>query len=168
MAPISPAGSLKRSRSPIEDSPAEEEEGHQSKKIRTESVADEEAQEETQEEVQEVLEEAQEQAQTPTPKVAVKYGGVNPELFDEIPHQLLKRSVAVILEHVGFSAASPEALEALCSEVETCGSFPLRCTIKFTNCLRCVCLPFASYHFYDGRTTRPSHSTRFRPRTQAV
>jgi hypothetical protein len=41
-------------------------------------------------------------------------------MFDDDPHQLLLRSVALILEHVGFTAASQEALEAVCAEVDTC------------------------------------------------
>jgi transcription initiation factor TFIID subunit 8 len=41
-------------------------------------------------------------------------------MFDDDPHQLLLRSIALALEHVGFEAASPEALEAFCAEVDTC------------------------------------------------
>lgn len=41
-------------------------------------------------------------------------------MFDDDPHQLLLRSVALALEHVGFTGASQEALEAMCAEVETC------------------------------------------------
>jgi hypothetical protein len=41
-------------------------------------------------------------------------------MFDDDPHRLLLRSVALALEHVGFTAASPEALEAVCAEVDTC------------------------------------------------
>ncbi|PMD65987.1 uncharacterized protein K444DRAFT_486982, partial [Hyaloscypha bicolor E] len=40
-------------------------------------------------------------------------------MFDDDPHQLLLRSVALTLEHVGFTAATPESLEAMCAEVET-------------------------------------------------
>jgi hypothetical protein len=42
------------------------------------------------------------------------------ELFDEKPRKLLSRAVALALEHVGFDAASQEALEAMCAEVDTC------------------------------------------------
>jgi transcription initiation factor TFIID subunit 8 len=41
-------------------------------------------------------------------------------MFDEDPHQLLLRSVALTFEHVGFTAATPESLEAMCAEAETC------------------------------------------------
>jgi hypothetical protein len=41
-------------------------------------------------------------------------------MFDDDPHRLLLRSVALTLEHVGFTAASPEALEAMCAEADTC------------------------------------------------
>ncbi len=41
-------------------------------------------------------------------------------MFDDDPHQLLLHSVALTLEHVGFKGASPEALEALCAEIDTC------------------------------------------------
>ncbi len=40
--------------------------------------------------------------------------------FDDDPHRLLLRSIALALEHVGFEGASPEALEAFCAEAETC------------------------------------------------
>ena len=41
-------------------------------------------------------------------------------MFNDTPRELLSRSVATILEHVGFSGASEEAMEALCAEVDTC------------------------------------------------
>lgn len=41
-------------------------------------------------------------------------------MFDDDPHQLLLRSIALALEHVGFEAATPEALEAFCAQVESC------------------------------------------------
>jgi transcription initiation factor TFIID subunit 8 len=41
-------------------------------------------------------------------------------LFDDDPRRLLLRAVALALEHVGFDGASPEAMEAMCSEVDTC------------------------------------------------
>lgn len=50
----------------------------------------------------------------------MEYGGVKVDLFDEKPRQLLMRSVALTLEHVGFNGASAEAIEAICSEAETC------------------------------------------------
>ena len=62
----------------------------------------------------------QDEPQTPPPEepVAAKVGKV--EFFNDGPHQLLFRSVALTLEHVGFSGATPEAMEALCAEAETC------------------------------------------------
>ena len=41
-------------------------------------------------------------------------------MFDSNPHQLLLRSVGLALQHVGFSGANREALDALCSEVDAC------------------------------------------------
>jgi hypothetical protein len=38
---------------------------------------------------------------------------------DEISH-LLRRSIAVVLEHVGFHGASKQALEAISGEVDSC------------------------------------------------
>jgi transcription initiation factor TFIID subunit 8 len=57
---------------------------------------------------------------TPPPEEELSVGSSKRPLFDEDPHQLLLRSVALTLEHVGFTAASPESLEALCAEVDTC------------------------------------------------
>ena len=42
------------------------------------------------------------------------------KMFDDDPHQLLLRAVALALEHVGFEGASVTALEALCAEVDAC------------------------------------------------
>ncbi|KAK2625764.1 hypothetical protein QTJ16_005076 [Diplocarpon rosae] len=43
-------------------------------------------------------------------------------MFDDDPHKLMKRSVALALEHVGFSCATPEAMEAFCAEVDAYSS----------------------------------------------
>ncbi|KAI1002785.1 hypothetical protein K3495_g5421 [Podosphaera aphanis] len=43
-------------------------------------------------------------------------------MFNDDPYQLLQRSVALALQHVGFSAATPNALVALCDEVESYAS----------------------------------------------
>lgn len=40
--------------------------------------------------------------------------------FDDAVHKLLQRSCTLVLDHIGFDGASPEALEALCSEVDAC------------------------------------------------
>lgn len=45
---------------------------------------------------------------------------VNTRLFDDDPRRLLERSVALVLDHIGFDSASKEAMEALCCEVDTC------------------------------------------------
>lgn len=42
-----------------------------------------------------------------------------PIMFDDGPYKLLLRSVSIALQHVGFNSATPEAMEALCQEVET-------------------------------------------------
>jgi transcription initiation factor TFIID subunit 8 len=59
---------------------------------------------------------------TPPPEEDLSPGTGKRRMFDEDPHQLLLRSVALTLEHVGFTAATPESLEAMCAEVETCRS----------------------------------------------
>lgn len=40
--------------------------------------------------------------------------------FDDEPTRLLKRSIAVALSHVGFDSASKEAMDAFCSEANSC------------------------------------------------
>jgi len=50
-------------------------------------------------------------------------------IFDDAPQKLLQRSCALVLDHVGFDGASQEALDALCSEVDSCWypvNLPLR------------------------------------------
>lgn len=62
--------------------------------------------------------------QTPPPEVDEVAHVSETHLFDDDPHQLLQRSVALVLNHVGFTGATPEALEALCSEVDSCQYLP--------------------------------------------
>lgn len=107
MAPISPI-SLKRKSA----SPSVEEEERSSKKIRQASSTGQDAQEDF------------------TPN-----GAVNLDLFDEKPRQLLMRSVAITLEHVGFDAASPEAIEAICSQAEACRTHLMQFAILVTDYL---------------------------------
>lgn len=57
---------------------------------------------------------------TPPPEEELSRAPSRKPIFDEDPYQLLLRSVALTLEHVGFTGASPESLEALCAEAETC------------------------------------------------
>lgn len=40
--------------------------------------------------------------------------------FEDDPHELLERSIALVLQHVGFQAASKEAMESFCAQVDTC------------------------------------------------
>ncbi|PMD23670.1 hypothetical protein NA56DRAFT_567975 [Hyaloscypha hepaticicola] len=56
---------------------------------------------------------------TPPPEEDVGPFFKNRPVFDDDLHQLLLRSIALTLEHVGFDAATPESLEAMCAEVET-------------------------------------------------
>ncbi|POS85632.1 hypothetical protein EPUL_001174 [Erysiphe pulchra] len=42
-----------------------------------------------------------------------------PHMFDDGPHRLLVRSVSLVLQHIGFTSATPEAMEAFCGAVET-------------------------------------------------
>lgn len=39
--------------------------------------------------------------------------------FEDDPHELLERSIALVLQHVGFQAASKEAMESFCAQVDT-------------------------------------------------
>ncbi|CCU77206.1 putative bromodomain associated protein [Blumeria hordei DH14] len=57
-----------------------------------------------------------------------------PVMFDDDPHNLLLRSITLALQHVGFSAATPEALEAICDGVET---YALRFLSKVTESMLC-------------------------------
>lgn len=57
--------------------------------------------------------------QTPPPDQAFVQNITTAHLFDDDPQQLLQRSVALALQHVGFDGASKEAMVAMCSEVET-------------------------------------------------
>ena len=41
-------------------------------------------------------------------------------MFDDDPHKLLLRSIALTCQHVGFDSASPKALEAFLAQAETC------------------------------------------------
>jgi len=56
--------------------------------------------------------------QTPPPEKPFIHNTTRARLFDDDPRHLLSRSVALILQHVGFDGATKEALEALCAEVE--------------------------------------------------
>jgi transcription initiation factor TFIID subunit 8 len=63
--------------------------------------------------------------ESPSPSIALEDEFELPvvattEFFDDSPRLLLMRSAVLILEHVGFSSASPEAVEALCNEAESC------------------------------------------------
>ncbi|KAE8452908.1 hypothetical protein EG329_013180 [Mollisiaceae sp. DMI_Dod_QoI] len=56
---------------------------------------------------------------TPPAEDILEYGAQKVSFSDDDPHRLLLRSVGLALELVGFNAASQEALEAICSEVDT-------------------------------------------------
>lgn len=43
--------------------------------------------------------------------------------FEDDPRELLERSIALALQHVGFQAASKEAMESFCAQVDTCQYF---------------------------------------------
>jgi transcription initiation factor TFIID subunit 8 len=57
---------------------------------------------------------------SPPPEELLQLNLSNGALFDEKPRKLLTRAVALALEYVGFDGASSEALEAMCTEAETC------------------------------------------------
>ncbi|KAI6249727.1 Transcription initiation factor TFIID subunit 8 [Erysiphe necator] len=41
-----------------------------------------------------------------------------PHMFDDGPHRLLIRSVSLVLQHIGFTSSTPEAMESFCCAVE--------------------------------------------------
>lgn len=59
---------------------------------------------------------------TPPPEDDLKPQSIaiSDPLFDGDPRRLLLRASILALEHVGFDAATDEALESLCSEVDAC------------------------------------------------
>ncbi|KAM3082656.1 hypothetical protein ACMFMF_002311 [Clarireedia jacksonii] len=57
--------------------------------------------------------------QTPPPEHEIKLEIKSVSLFDSNVRQLLRRSVALALDYVGFDSATEEALEAMCAEVDT-------------------------------------------------
>jgi transcription initiation factor TFIID subunit 8 len=57
---------------------------------------------------------------TPPPEVFEKERLKMVTTFEDDPHQLLERTIALALQHVGFEGASKESMEAFCSEVDTC------------------------------------------------
>ncbi|TVY68931.1 Transcription initiation factor TFIID subunit [Lachnellula suecica] len=59
---------------------------------------------------------------TPPPEEALPIKQAETHLFNDDPDRLLMRSLALVLEHVGFDGATPEALESFASEVETYAS----------------------------------------------
>lgn len=62
---------------------------------------------------------------TPPPEEALSVKKTATPLFDDDPKQLLLRSLALALEHVGFDGASSEALESFSNEVESCQYYTL-------------------------------------------
>jgi len=79
---------------------------------------------------------------TPPPEEYFDAKAQNITMFDDDPHQLLSRSVALALEHVGFTGASPEALEAFCSEVDIYAEhFLSKVTSSMLNCRRSLPTP---------------------------
>jgi hypothetical protein len=56
----------------------------------------------------------------PPPKPMILAVVTDNPFFDDNPHLLLERSIALALQHVGFSGASKEALESFCTEASAC------------------------------------------------
>jgi transcription initiation factor TFIID subunit 8 len=50
----------------------------------------------------------------------ITYTGEDIDIFNKDPEQLLGRSAALVLEHIGYHGASQEAIEGLCSEAAVC------------------------------------------------
>ncbi|KAI9055769.1 hypothetical protein LZ554_000710 [Drepanopeziza brunnea f. sp. 'monogermtubi'] len=58
-------------------------------------------------------------------------------MFSDDPHQLLTRSAALVLEHVGFSGAQKDAMEAFCAEIDAFSThFLSKVTSSMLNCRR--------------------------------
>ncbi|RKF62811.1 putative bromodomain associated protein [Erysiphe neolycopersici] len=65
-----------------------------------------------------------------------------PNMFDDGPHRLLLRSVSLVLQHIGFTSATPEAMEAFCGAVETYALHLLsKVTASMLSSRRCQPIP---------------------------
>lgn len=105
--------------------------------------------------------------QTPPPEEDLSPVSSKRRMFDEDPHQLLLRSIALALEHVGFAAATPESLEALCAEVETCSCTPA-CSAAKADPSRRGALSFQSDLFYAQCKKITANAPRLQVRSRGV
>jgi hypothetical protein len=64
--------------------------------------------------------ESQRPTPSPTPEPMVMAEIVTTPVFNDAPKQLLLRSCALALDHIGFDGASKEAMESLWGEVDSC------------------------------------------------
>lgn len=64
--------------------------------------------------------------------------------FNDDPKHLLLRSIALALQHVGFDSAKPEAMEAMCAQVESCGYPSLRLVMVVLTRHRCLQIPISN------------------------
>ena len=69
---------------------------------------------------QQVAAEAEPRSPLPTVDDRITAVPYTEPLFDDEPTRLLKRSIAIALSHVGFDSASKEAMDAFCSEANSC------------------------------------------------
>lgn len=83
-------------------------------------------------------------------------------LFDDEPMQLLQRSAALVLHHVGFDSASKEALESLCAQASAC-MYPGR-SIKHPILIlyRCRTVSFMRHRVHAFFTQSSTHTSRLR------
>jgi len=112
MAPLSPLSS-KRSTSPVELNDIE----HVGKRSRTEESPGEDMERGS-----------TKGSDVPHPKIT--YFGEDLDIYNKDPQQLLRRSVALALDHVGFDGASKEAIEAVCAEADVCKSILRKLTMS--------------------------------------
>ena len=124
MAPISP-DSLKRSSA--SQSSDDEIEEPMRKRVRLDSGEKSDKVEHVEHQQVDNLQTELTLPRTPPPEASEVVLEVNKNpLFNDDPQRLLERSVALVLQHVGFEAADSDALNALCSEVDACEYFSLR------------------------------------------
>lgn len=86
---------------------------------------------------------------TPPPEEEIFDGGEEKKVFpDDDPHQLLLRSIVLALKHIGFDSATPAALEAICSQVDTCQNTASVCSCSSTNSRQIL-------RIYSRKSVRP-------------
>lgn len=88
--------------------------------------------------------------------------------FDDEPSRLLRRAIALMLEHIGFAGATKEALEELCGEFDSCKlTMQYRrnlCDFRLIT-LRCNQIPLVRNGVHAFCTKVTTYTSRFRIRS---